>query len=71
MLTFPLVLREGTIKINNKGKYEKVINVYVPNKDSVNVSIPAGQSVDIITKSAGESFMYLAQADDELSVELV
>lgn len=71
MLTFPLVLSAGTVRINNVGSEAKTLQVYVPNKDSFVISVPAGAAIDIITQSAGETLTYLAQADKDLTVVLV
>lgn len=68
MLTFPLVLTAGIVKINNVGSEAKPLQVYVPNKDSYVISVPAGAAIDIVTQSAGESLTYLAQADKDLTV---
>lgn len=71
MLTFPLVLSAGTVRINNVGSEAKTLQVYVPNKDSFVISVPAGAAIDITTQSAGETLTYLAQADKDLTVVLV
>ena len=69
---FPTSLTAGTVRINNTStKEDKMISVYVANKDSVPMKIPAGAAIDITTQSAGETFMYLNQADDELTIELI
>lgn len=63
-------LKAGTIKAENTGKSNKVLNIYVPNKDCMVYTLGAGESMEITTLSAGESFFYLSQAKDELSVTL-
>lgn len=63
-------IKAGTINVENTGKTNKVLNIYVPNKDSMCYTLGAGDSMEITTLSAGESFYYLSQAKDELSVTL-
>ena len=70
MLTFPLVLRAGTVKIKNTGKTDKNINMYIPNKDSVMITLPAGQYIELVTLSSGESFCYMMQADNDIKVTI-
>lgn len=69
MLTFPLELHEGVVEVTNNAKIKKKIYIYIPNKDSLLVSIPAGEVLKVTTKSAGESFMYFSQADEDIDVK--
>lgn len=68
-----LELLAGKVKIVNTSEFEKTITVYVPNKDSVPCTIPVGCTVEVTTVSAGETFMYLNQAQEglEMTVEPV
>ena len=70
MLKFPLELAAGKVTVENTASSAKNLNIYVANRDGVAMSIPAGETVEITTLSAGETFMYLSQSDDELKVEL-
>lgn len=63
-----LELFAGKVTIANTSEMEKVITIYVLNKDSVPCVVPAGCSVEITTASAGETFMYLNQAQEGLDV---
>lgn len=63
-----LELFAGKVKIANTSEMEKVVTIYVLNKDSVPCVVPAGCSVEITTTSAGETFMYLNQAQEGLDV---
>lgn len=69
-LKFPLELKAGTVELKNTGNSDKIVNVYIPNKDSVYITLPAGQSMNVTTLSAGESFTYLSQASEDLTVEI-
>lgn len=63
-------LKAGTIKVENTGKTNKTLNIYVPNKDCMYYVLGASESIEITTLSAGESFFYLSQAKDELAITL-
>ena len=60
-----------TVKIKNESKKDKVVLMYVLNKDSIPTVLPAGKEIDVVCQSSGEIFTYLNQADDDLSVEAV
>lgn len=61
-------LKAGVLTIENTSKTAKKVNIYVPNKDSVPYKLEAGESFKVTTLSAGESFMYLCQACEGLTV---
>lgn len=61
-------LKAGVITIENKAKVAKTIFIYVPNKDSIPYSLEAGASIKVTTLSAGESFVYLNQATEDIEV---
>lgn len=63
-------LKAGTINVENTSKSNKTLNIYVPNKDCMFYTLASGESIEITTLSAGESFFYLSQACDELTVTL-
>lgn len=63
-----LELSAGKVVIKNETTVEKAITIYVPNKDSVPCNVPAGCTVEITTVSAGETFMYLSQAQEGLTI---
>lgn len=63
-------LKAGEVTLVNKAKFDKTINIYVPNMYGVFYKIPAGKTMTITTLSAGESFTYLAQGDEDLEVTL-
>lgn len=70
MISFPLTLKAGVVTVTNKSKANKGISIYVPNKDNIPVTIPAGEKIDITTLSAGETFFYFAQATKDITVSL-
>ena len=63
-------LKAGKITIKNTANFDQSISIYVPNKTDVAYTLPAKQSLVIVTVCAGESFSYLAQAKDDLTVTL-
>lgn len=65
---FPVELAAGTVTIVNAGKKAAPLGIYVPNRDTVFVSMPAGKTLKVETQSAGETFMYMSQASDKLTV---
>lgn len=69
-MKMPEQLKAGEITITNTGKSAKTICIYVPNKDMVPYTMAAGETFKVTTLSAGESYTYIAQATDTLTVEL-
>lgn len=63
-------LNVGIITMKNVSNHDKTVEIYVPNRYDAFTVIPAGCKLTVASNSSGESFMYLAQADDDLTVEL-
>lgn len=63
-----LTLAAGTVKVENVSDADVSMSIYVSNKDSVPCNVPAGAKVTITTLSAGETYFYLNQASESLSV---
>ena len=64
-------LKASTLKIENTSDVDKTIFIYVPNKDNIPHVLHSKESINITTLSAGESYVYLSQATDTLTVEAV
>lgn len=66
-------LKAETLTIKNTSKQDQVIQIYVPNKDSMPYVLkkgdPENEGLTITTLSAGESYFYYAQATDVITVE--
>lgn len=67
--TINVMAGEVTIK-NTATTGAKTVSMYVPNKDSVPFALNAGDTLVVTTTSAGETFHYLNQATDTLTVEV-
>lgn len=63
-------LKAGVIKVENTSKVDQSIIIYVPNKYDMPYVIGAGDSINITTLSAGESYSYLCQATDDIKITL-
>ena len=63
-----LELVAGKVTIKNGSTSDKNVMIYVSNKDSVPCVVPAGCTVEVTTASAGETYTYLAQATEELTI---
>lgn len=63
-------LKACTLTLENTAKAAAVVYIYVPNKDVVPYELAAGETLKVTTLSAGESFMYLKQATDTLTVKV-
>lgn len=61
-------LKAGVLTVENTSKAAKTVLIYVPNKDSMPYKLEAGASFKVTTSSAGESYCYLCQATDGLTV---
>lgn len=61
-------LKAGVLTIENTSKAAKNVLIYVPNKDNMSYKLEAGASFKVTTLSAGESFTYLCQATEGLTV---
>lgn len=57
-------LKACILKVENVSKAPAVVNMYVPNKDSMPYTLSAGASFKVTTLSAGETYFYLAQTKD-------
>lgn len=66
MFDFSKELKAG--KLTLTAKEDTVVSVYVPNKDSVLLKMPKDKVLNVTTLSAGETFMYLIQESDALSI---
>ena len=63
--------KAGKIKIENVSKIYQTVFIYVPNKDNIPYVIGAGETLEVTTLSAGESFSYLIQGkQDKLVITL-
>lgn len=61
-------LSAGVCTVKNTSNKPATLLVYVPNKDSIPVTVEANATVKITTLSAGETFAYLSQANSALTV---
>ena len=63
-------IKAGKLTITNTDTKDVTLNMYVVNKDTVPATLKAGAVVTITTDSAAETFMYMSQATDKLTVVL-
>ena len=63
-------LKAGIVNIKNNSNKEKIIDAYVFNSNGNVLKIPANSSLDIETKSAGESFYYMIQSTEDVVITL-
>lgn len=61
-------LKAGTVTVENKSKKPQNINVYIPNKENMPCTLNPGDKLVVETRSAGETYSYLVQADADLFV---
>lgn len=57
-------LKACILKVENVSKAAAVVNIYVPNKDSMPYKMASGTSFKVTTLCAGETYFYLSQAKD-------
>lgn len=62
-------IKAGKLTITNTDTKDVTLYMYVVNKDTVPAVLKAGAAVEITTGSAAETFMYMSQATDKLTVE--
>lgn len=63
-------IKAGKLTITNTDTKDVTLSMYVVNKDTVPATLKAGAVVTITTDSAAETFMYMSQATDKLTVVL-
>lgn len=61
-------LKAGTVTIENKSKKPQNINIYVPNKENMPCTLEAGDKLIVETRSAGETYSYMLQADKDKDI---
>lgn len=57
-------LKACILKVENVSKAAAVVNIYVPNKDSMPCKMASGTSFKVTTLCAGETYFYLSQVKD-------